>query len=780
MPTNNAPSRLWTLLALIAGIVWTLFINGAVPWVATPTLGQAASMLGYAQSFADQHWYTIHARSFGFPVPAALATGLPLAVVAGWFLRVGMAPADAYSVAAAVWLTAGFLGAWFLARRLGVRSWVAAFAAAAWTSMPMVWAHQGYSSLAMGMAMLPLYLWSAYRIFDVLNAATWRVRVSNPLVFIGLCIVSVFMDGYTFMMFAVAAAFGYAFHLACFSNFRVRDACIVTPIFLIGFAAAYTLYSAFIGRSSFEPASLDSFRGWGVDLTFLAKPTAKELWIWDFVGWTRERSQQRFYGDASVWTTTFALPMIVAGLGCMLSQKIRDRRIWPWLMILTFGIYMAMGPTIKVGAIKPAGASDLTMPERVGSVSTGNATLSEHLPGFRNMRAAYRWEALFLIGLWAIVALRSGRGTASRDIAWALVYVAIIVLSIADPRLKWGDYTSFHRDLERMNRGIAMPLAAELEAGSLVLFLPWTNDIVASYVASAAHLVTYNVSGDKQLDITRAAWPARIAAFPLGHFDANDATSIRNLLLEHQADAVIVPYFDGFNGGLVWPCANDARGYSSYQLSLVAPLSLPCPAQLRAAYAGGVAALRADDLVKVDEQPWFAIIRLRAEYVGRSGHERALATLAAHVILPVDIGADHESTERILYDGWYASDSATHWSMANASLLLPVPDVCGDRGCKAKLTFSGFGASLNRPLSVTAKVKGAANVASITLSDEAAHAIEIALPAHMPFVELQLDIPQASSPAALGVSSDARVLGISLSRVEINVAEPELLKRSPQ
>lgn len=765
MSENNTTLRLWTLLALVVGVGWTLVINGAVPWLATPTVGQAASMLGYAQSFADQHWYTIHARSFGFPVPAALATGLPLAVVAGWFLRAGMASADAYSAAAAIWLIAGFLGAWSLARRLGVRPWVAAFAAATWMSMPMVWGHQGYSSLAMGMGMLPLYAWSALQLFRVAHASAWPARATAALVFIALCIVALFMDGYTFMMFAIAASLGYVYRLGSSPHVR-RDVLFVTPVYVVGFAGAYALYTVFVGRSAFDPASLDSFRGWGVDLLFMAKPTAGELWAWDSLGWARERSQSLFYGDASVWTTTFAVPLTIAALGCLMSLRLRDRRIWPWLLIAAFGFYMALGPTIKLGATKPPGMTDTTMPASVGGLPTGNAVLSEHVPGFRNMRAAYRWEALFLLGLWAVVALRAGRG--SRGFPWAVVYAVIVVLSIPGLRSQWMDYTLFHRDLGRIDHEVAVPLAGQLAPGSLVFFAPWTNDIVATYVVPKAHLVTYNVSGDKQMDIARAGWPARIASFALGHFDASDASAIRNTLLEHQADAVVVPFFDGFTSVHVWPCVADSHGYSAYQLSLASQLGVRCPAELRAAYAPGLAALGADPLLDVKEQARFALVHLRPEYTGHAGYQRALAEMVSDVSFPLDVVADVNHADKLLYEGWYGSDPTTRWSTGHASVLLPVTEACMQSGCMARLTVAGFAASPQRPLVLRAKADGAQPETEITLTDGTSHVIQLPLPVGRPVVKVQLDVPQATSPAALGMSSDPRVLGISLSRIEID------------
>src|ERR1700754_2253574 len=216
MDTNNRHrvnrTSACAMVALIVGVLWTLLVNGALPFVGMPTMGQAAFMMGYAQAFADQHWYAIHARSFGYPVPTSLATGLPLAWLAGWFVRMGAQTYDAYAAAVAFWLVAGYVGAYRLAKHFGASVILAALAAATWMTLPMVWAHQSYSSLALGMALLPLYLCSALTLFDPLVASTWR-KGCAATIFVALCVVALFMDGYTFMMFASASAVLFAFQL---------------------------------------------------------------------------------------------------------------------------------------------------------------------------------------------------------------------------------------------------------------------------------------------------------------------------------------------------------------------------------------------------------------------------------------------------------------------------------------------------------------------------------------------------------------------------------------
>lgn len=762
---STARAALWA--AAIAGFAWTLFINGAVPGLATPTIGQAASVLGYAQAFADQHWYAIHARSVGYPVPAAVATGLPLAWVAGWFLRIGLMGADAYASAMALWLAVAFWGACRLARVFGVSPWLSAIAAATWMSMPMVWGHQGYSSLACGMAMLPLYLWSAWQVSGMRERMGVRA-VHSILPFVALCVIALFMDGYTFMMFAVAASLIFVFRFMTEPR-RWRMTAEVAPIYVVGFGGAYVLYALFVGRSAFDPAPLDFFRGWALDITYAAKPTAGELWIWDLLGWGATRDGTLDFGDASVWTTTFVLPLLLLAAACMFLPTRRDGRVWLCVAIAGVGLYMALGPSLKIGVTKPPGIQDAMMPPSMGIMPTGNAFITTHVPGFGSMRAAYRWEALFVLGLWALVAWRVGRATRIRDCAWALAYVAVILLSIPDPSLQWMDYTTFRRDFGAIDRDVVKPMSVDLAPGSLVLFLPITNDILAHYLAPRLHVTTYNVSGDKQLDISRAAWPARISAFRMGAFDEGDVPRVRDVLLQHEADAVVIPYFNGLNSAHVWPCPRESHGYSPYKLSLLkGSTGVYCPAEGRSAYAAAIAALREDPFVSVVESALFAVIKLRPEYSGPEGRQRAEEKMVVGVTYPLEVAADAGAAAPVLESGWYPPETNLRWSSGKASLRLPQPDSCRASGCAISLTISAFAASAQRPVVIDATVAGAPGTTNrLTLTDTAHHELVVTLPPGAKVVHLALDVPRAASPAELGMSADPRVLGLSLYRIDM-------------
>ncbi|UPG91122.1 hypothetical protein L2Y96_04905 [Luteibacter aegosomaticola] len=764
--TQSAGRRLLILVGLLAGVLWSLMVNGAVPGVGTPTLGQAMSMMGYAQAFADQHWYAIHARSFGYPVPMSLATGLPLAWVAGWFLRFGFYAADAYAATIAFWLVVAFFGAWKLAMRLGLRAGLSILAAATWLSTPMVWAHQGYSSLALGMAMLPFYTWTAVLAGGVIGP-TRRYQMSVAALFLATCSLALFMDGYTFMMFAVVAGLLWISRVAAAST-RGSALRYTLPVYLVGFGGAYFIYTRFMGVSAFEPAPLDFFRGWGLDVLFLGKPPTGEFWLWDALGWHGVRNETLFYGDASVWNTSFILPLLLASGISVLVLGRRDRRVWPLLAIAVFGLYMAFGPTLKAGSTKPTATLNQNMPVSEGRIPTGNAFIYAHIPGFKSMRATYRWEALTFLGLWAIVALGAARSP--RRGLWAATYIAIIAALLPHLGTQWGDYRTFRTAFKRIDSELAEPLSAQVSAGSRVFFMPWNNDVMANYLSPKLHVTSYNVGGDKQLKIASAAWPLSMASFSLNRFTVDDVPAARELLFSGDVDAIIVPYFNSLYAAHVWPCLAEAKGYSAGTLALFeSRADFLCPAEIRAGFAPAMAALHADPMLAITETPLFAVIKLLPKGRGVNGRAHALALRVAGITLPVDVATQQDMADRIFGLGWHHREPLSRWSTGRATLSLPEPEACRLTGCVAQLTLAAFAANTARPVTLRISATGSTADATspVRFVDDVPHVVNVPLPVGQDAVSLTLEVDGATSPAALGMSVDARVLGVSLTRINV-------------
>ena len=198
------------LVAPVYAFLFILFLYGALPFIATPTLGQAIWLTGFAQSFANNSIFSIHATNFGYPEPAAIAFGLSGAYPVSIFLRVGLHPADAYALMHVLWLAVAFLGAWKISRIFFKQSTLSASVLSTlWLTLPIVWAHTGYSALALGISLLPFYFWTSLELFEVENYLLKELGVGykHIPIYLFATLTSVFMDGYSFMMFAVASSF---------------------------------------------------------------------------------------------------------------------------------------------------------------------------------------------------------------------------------------------------------------------------------------------------------------------------------------------------------------------------------------------------------------------------------------------------------------------------------------------------------------------------------------------------------------------------------------------
>lgn len=147
--------------------------------------------------------------------------------------------------------------------------------------------------------------------------------------------------------------------------------------------------------------------------------------------------------------------------------------------------------------------------------------------------------------------------------------------------------------------------------------------------------------------------------------------------------------------------------------------------------------------------------------------------LATTLSYPVSIGtATASATGLLLDEGWHELESAHVWSQARAGLWLPSPPACQQQACEALLQFKVFGASPERPVPVHWQHRATGERHTVTATTGQAMEVRIPLPAGAQAHELALEVPGAVSPAGLGASADARVLGVGLTRVHVKTLTP--------
>ncbi|RCS23335.1 hypothetical protein DUT91_13670 [Phyllobacterium salinisoli] len=546
-----AYDQIVTAVIFLVALCFVLFVQGAMPFIAAPTLGQALWVAGFGHSFINDSLFSIHAHNFGWPAPAPIAFGLTGAYPTGLFIAAGLNPLDAYSAMAALWLAIAFYGAWRLSQLLGVGPRLAILTALFWMTMPAIWAHAGYSIVSIGMALMPFYFWIALRI--IVHPPTGAVStILLALAYAAVCIISAFTDGYSFIMFAVGAGIIFLTAFICSAPSRKYLFLFVFPVQAVSFGLGYLLYIAYFPNVADNLSSMDFFRGWGADVTFFTIPTQGILWILDALHLSVKRSNHLFFGDSSVWKTTFALPIMIVGL---IGWWVSRRATWvatAFLLAGLFGFYMALGPSLKINSVKPIemqqtkpGQASVLMPVDVAVAPTGSEILSANLPGFNSMRAAYRWSVLGFVCFWALAVLLMVHMNKRRmKIALSGLMVLLLLLNLPHLGRKWDNYRDNRAKFFKLENGIVSQLGRDLPPAEVVAFLPPRNDFLATYLAPRIGIRTFNTGGDKNLHAARLNWPATMRSVSLGAITPDFGLNVLHLLARKEADAVVLPYFD--------------------------------------------------------------------------------------------------------------------------------------------------------------------------------------------------------------------------------------------
>lgn len=775
MPQDKSFRNFYKILTLLA-IILVLFVNGAIPFLMVPSLTPVTWTTAFSQSMANGALLDFYAHDFGIPKPAAISFGLAGAWPASLLIRLGLHPADAYTWIVAIWLGLAMFSANRIAHRFGATRLIALLGAVMWMTMPIIWKHNGYGMLSIGIALLSFYFFAAFKLF-LIESTSVRIDPNSILLYVAAAVVSVFMDGYTFMMFVIGSSILLVYQFLTRSDIRPLLVKIAVPVHVVSFALAYILFSIYIGKSSFDPHHIDFFRGWGLDLSFIAIPTEGALWLPDFLGLSVKRTDEVYFGDESVWATTFALPVLFFGVVAWWRARHRIKISTGILIVSIFCFYMALGPSLKINSMKPDALqqnhprqlSALMAPE-YAVMPTGNAWLFENLPGFNVMRASYRWSALGIFALWVLfIACTSSSNRISRRV-WLGILIMLIIINFPDYEKKWYEGSDNRKIFQQIDRDLVAELRKHILPGETVVFLPWNNDFIAGYLAPKVGFRTFNIGGDKNLEIAQQFWPNELHSLG-GEFDSSKKMASVKMLIDGTADVVVLPYFGMQWSPHPWPCVEDtiAKLSEKERENFRKIPGFPCPAERRSELHSTVAGLRDLPYLEVVESDMFAVLRLRREFSEKSDRQTLFNGIVSGIKYPILIDLNLESYPYLLQEGWHNLEANQVWSKSAAKLLLPIPEHCDLGKCDAQLTFGVFGAGPERPVEVLfdSSVENWKFVESLTATSGNTNRLSIPIASGPKFLSINISIPNATSPRNLIGSTDDRILGISLQRVEL-------------
>jgi hypothetical protein len=746
----------------ILGFAFVLFIHGAVPFLMLPTLGQAIWTTGFSESMANNaSIFDFYARDFGIPKPAAIAFGLAGSWPASLLIRMGLHAADAYAAMAALWLCLAMYSAYRVTRFFGGKMSIALIGAVTWMTMPVIWAHASYSMLSLGIALLSFYFLSVLRLLSI-TPDKLLVTVFSVGLYALAAIVAVFMDGYTFMMFATGASILLAYAIVTKPDARKNLFKLVVPVHILSFALAYLLFSLYIGKSNFDAHELDFFRGWGLDLSFLVVPTQGLLWLPDLLGLSIARSDEIFFGDASTWVTTFALPVLILGLLAWYRARSTNSLSTGIFLVAIFGFYMALGPSVKINSTKPyalqishPGQQSNLMASEYAIAPTGNAWISETLPGFNVMRASYRWSALGIFALWLLVMMNVAKADKKYLKIWSGLLLFIVIFNLPDFEDHWQNSTGHRTQFFQIDEELVSTLSEAIKKDETVVFLPWGNDFIANYLAPKVGFRTFNVGGDKNLAAAQTGWSENILNISTDE-ELNKIYSLISILLDGNVDVIVIPYFHMLFSPHFWPCVQISNN----------PL---CPEERKKDIYPIISTIRNSSFLQVTDSTLFSTVRLSSEFSGTVGREKLLNNIINDIKYPFSITSTSLNNNLILKNGWHSTEENHVWSSSNAELLLPSPINCLPANYKVKLTFGVFGASPERPVEIMFNSADSTWQWAKEIKAVSADTLSVEVPLHgaINYRKIKISVPNATSPNNLTGSGDSRILGISLQRLEL-------------
>lgn len=540
--------QLISRLTIFVCIITTLIIHGSLPFLTTPTFQQVLTQQGFAKSFANSQFPFIFANNFGYPTPMPISFGLPAMLLSSLFSRLGYSSPDSYTLSTTIFLIIGFLGAQKWAKLFFNKN-IASVSALLWTSQPIIWYHQEYSSLAIGFVLIPTYCFIVYNFIN--KRLDNSEKVINSITLLTLTtVISLFMDGYTFVMFFTFSFLCWLF-LSLYRDFYLKRIILVSDSFkkflalLFSFTIPVILYSIYFPEVSSISFEMDYYRTGGLDLSFLILPTVGTNFIGDIVGFSISRSLVEQFGDQSVYLSTYSFPLIIFFiLALFVFIKNKNPVVLFFIVLSIVSIYLSLGPSLKINSTKPYPQISQLMTEEYALFPTGNEIIYQYLPGFKTMRVTFRWLAMFTFSSWTIVMIfLSSLKFKSKNIFQFIILILLIVSYLPYLPERLNKQVINRNQLIELEEIFVPKVANQVTSDEVIIFIPMTNDFAANFISSYGNFRTYNVGSDKSLDFASQNWPDRIINIDKQFKDSTnfDIDSVLESLKKNEI--IIVPFF---------------------------------------------------------------------------------------------------------------------------------------------------------------------------------------------------------------------------------------------
>lgn len=546
--------------------VGLILIYGLVPNRQISSLGINLITIGQGQSLALSG-FNLYLPHMGYPFGAPVVFGLPFTLVSGFIIALtGVSPYLAYILTAILFLAVAVTGCVLLLRQLGASMPVALIFTFLFYGSPFMWGHLSYGQLPFAFALLPAYLLLDKTLLERLYHPDrrWRVVIVWTLIYGAARIVSLFMDGYSFVIWGLAS--GIIFLWYGYQSLRVRrfvPVIVSFAILAIGSGAAYLMYGAYVpGGSEYDVMPIDMFRAMSVDLMTLFVPQ-RPPYALSWLGLPDAFYQAGFfYGDGSnIAYNYLGYGLIISLAGYLIWLRRRSRFETALLAAAAIAFVLSIGPSLKINSQraepKPPDApwlyEDYLMPADEAIMSLGSDFIYTEVPGINIMRAVYRWLLLPKLALIVIGALFAERLLRQRRyVIFALVIGVSLVETLPPVPSFARQYERNYAQLQALDADVVAPLREHVQPGDRILFFTSSldNDYLASYLGPQLGAYSYNVGGDKNTLIAFEHWPDGVRAV---RWEVYVNEYVTQMFQDDELDWFIIPFFNLRRHSYSWP-----------------------------------------------------------------------------------------------------------------------------------------------------------------------------------------------------------------------------------
>lgn len=745
---------------LLACLLFVYLVYGSIPSVMLGHLGIVEWQIGFAQSLATGGFFS-YPEHMSYPHGAPIVFGASYAYLQAVLIKLfGLNGLDSYGLASILFLTVAFWGAVRLLQAYGIGHKLSYALATVYLASPFIISHVSYAALAYGMAMFPAYAFITQISFSIAIDTALPVyqRMVSALGFISTVVFAVFLDGYTFIMFFVLAVF-FIFQACAGESANTRRLIArglrAGALYGLAFATAYIAMKAYVpDLDSLRLQTADVFRAMGLDLYFVLHPASELFWLMGWLGSTVEFDAGTHYGDGSIAIGSYlGFSLATLLLGLFYSSLAPSRRCFLAILIVVV-LFLSLGPSVKYDSrrididdpSKPA--VQYHMPTAAAVFSLGTDRLYELVPGIRNMRATYRWHALTIFFTWFVTAMLLARlSREGRHATMLLLLFPYMADRLPDPFLVSEKSEKYYDYASTMTRDVVHEMGKFITPGEIVYFWPSGNDFFVSYAAPFLAIRAYNVGGDKNMDISRRHWPSELNAVENGECVAQN---VHALMESRKLDAVVVPKFDMLRDvSRPWPLASEV--VKSHEQEFLASAFVK-------------------ETFLIQESEYFYVIRERPGVAS----ERDYLPLGKNIYFS-QRGAVFLSKTCVMTNvrGFSQPESWGRWTVGNEAGFAVRADTRGAESLEIEIEWMGFSSrshpsgevglylfgNLIKRLEYRHGMPPKVNRVTFATNSDSQNVV-------LPFT---VGIKDPKSPRSLGLSDDARELGIAVRRLCITM-----------